>query len=101
MLLIEGIPAPAATRPTLAILFLGVVPTALSALIRVATIRSAGAVFLTLVNYQVPLWSMLFGVLILNEILSLRFFAALALILLGLVISQWAGLKRLFASEQR
>lgn len=101
MLLIEGIPDPAPLRPTIAILFLGVVPTALAALIRVATIRSAGTVFLTLVNYQVPLWSMLFGVLVLNEILPLRFFAALALILFGLVISQWAGLKRLFASEQR
>ncbi|MBQ2260311.1 MAG: DMT family transporter [Loktanella sp.] len=101
MLLIEGIPDPAPLRPTIAILFLGVVPTALAALIRVATIRSAGTVFLTLVNYQVPLWSMLFGVLVLAEVLPLRFFAALALILFGLVISQWAGLKRLFASEQR
>ena len=101
MLLIEGIPDIAAQRPTIAILFLGVVPTALAALIRVATIRSAGAVFMTLVNYQVPLWSMMFGVVVLNELLPLRFFAALALILCGLVVSQWAGLKRLFASEQR
>ncbi|WP_322892853.1 MULTISPECIES: DMT family transporter [unclassified Yoonia] len=101
MLLIEGIPDIAATRPTVAIIFLGVVPTALAALIRVATIRSAGTVFLTLVNYQVPLWSMLFGVLVLSEVLPVRFFAALALILLGLAVSQWAGLKRLFASEQR
>jgi drug/metabolite transporter (DMT)-like permease len=98
MLLIEGVPSIAATRPTLAIILLGVVPTALAALLRVATIRSAGAVFMTLVNYQVPVWSMLFGVLILNEVLPVRFFAALALILLGLAISQWAGLKRLFAA---
>jgi drug/metabolite transporter (DMT)-like permease len=100
MLIFEGIPGPAAPRPMLAIIFLGVVPTALAALLRVATIRSAGAVFMTLVNYQVPVWSMLFGVLVLQELLPLRFFAALALILLGLAISQWAGLKRLFAAAR-
>jgi drug/metabolite transporter (DMT)-like permease len=98
MLLVEGWPAMDTSRATWAILILGVVPTALAALIRVATIRSAGAVFMTLVNYQVPVWSMLFGVLVLSEVLPLRFFAALALILLGLAISQWAGLKRLVAA---
>ena len=96
MLLIEGIPTIGDTRPTIAIIVLGLLPTALAALIRVATIRSAGAVFMTLVNYQVPLWSVLFGVLILNEVLPLRFFAALGLILTGLAISQWGSLKRLF-----
>ena len=95
MLIFEGLPTLAEPRPTLAILFLGFVPTALAALIRVATIRSAGAVFMTLVNYQVPLWSMLFGVLILNEVLPLRFFAALGLILFGLAVSQWSNLKRI------
>lgn len=97
MLLIEGVPQLSNTRASWAIILLGLVPTALAALIRVATIRSAGAVFMTLVNYQVPLWSMLFGVLVLGEILPLRFFTALALILLGLVISQSTHLKRLFA----
>lgn len=97
MLLIEGVPQLSNTRASWAIILLGLLPTALAALIRVATIRSAGAVFMTLVNYQVPLWSMLFGVLVLGEILPLRFFTALALILLGLVISQSTHLKRLFA----
>lgn len=96
MLLIEGLPRMGAPRPTIAIIALGLVPTALAALIRVVTIRSAGAVFMTLVNYQVPLWSMLFGAWILNEILPLRFFAALGLILIGLAISQWGSLRRMF-----
>jgi len=95
MLFFEGIPTISDLRPTIAILVLGFIPTALAALIRVATIRSAGAIFMTLVNYQVPLWSMVFGVLVLNEVLPLRFFAALGLILIGLVISQWVGLKKL------
>lgn len=96
MLFFEGVPAIGDARPTIAILFLGFIPTALAALIRVATIRSAGAIFMTLVNYQVPLWSMIFGVLILSEVLPLRFFAALGLIMCGLIISQWASLRRLF-----
>lgn len=95
MLYFEGIPTLSGPRPTIAILVLGFIPTALAALIRVATIRSAGAIFMTLVNYQVPLWSMVFGVVVLSEVLPLRFFAALGLILTGLVISQWVGLKKL------
>ena len=95
MLLIEGPPSLSSPRPTIAIIALGIVPPALAALIRGATIRSAGAVFMTLVNYQVPLWAMLFGAWILNEVLPLRFFAALGLILIGLAISQWSSLKRL------
>lgn len=97
MLLMEGWPTLGATRPTIAVVALGLVPTALAAAIRVVTIRSAGTVFMTLVNYQVPLWSVIFGVVILNEVLPLRFFAALGLILLGLAISQWRSLGRLFA----
>ena len=97
MLFFEGIPSIGAPRPTIAIILLGLIPTALAALIRVATIRSAGAIFMTLVNYQVPVWSMIFGAWILSEVLPLRFFLALGLILLGLAISQGSNLKRLFA----
>jgi drug/metabolite transporter (DMT)-like permease len=96
MLVFEGVPTISDARATVAILVLGFIPTALAALIRVVTIRSAGAIFMTLVNYQVPLWSMVFGVLVLSEVLPLRFFAALGLIMCGLIISQWASLRRLF-----
>ncbi|SIT75565.1 EamA-like transporter family protein [Yoonia rosea] len=95
MLIFEGVPTMGDARPTIAIIVLGFIPTALAALIRVATIRSAGAIFMTLVNYQVPLWSMIFGALVLNEVLPLRFFVALGLIMLGLVVSQGNNLKRL------
>ena len=95
MLIFEGVPTMGDSRPTIAIIILGFIPTALAALIRVATIRSAGAIFMTLVNYQVPLWSMIFGAWVLSEVLPLRFFVALGLILFGLAISQWSNLKRL------
>jgi drug/metabolite transporter (DMT)-like permease len=93
MLFFEGVPDWHKSRSGLAIIFLGLVPTALAVLLQVQVIRSAGAVFLTLVNYQVPVWSIIFGVIILSEALPLQFFAALVLILLGLVISKWKALK--------
>ncbi len=96
MLLAEGVPGWAGQTSGFAILFLGLMPTALAALLRVQVIRSAGPVFMTLVNYQVPLWSMVFGVLILSEALPWRFFVALALIMTGLALSQWGALLRLF-----
>jgi len=99
MLLTEGMPAWSGTRAAWAILFLGLVPTGFAALLRVSIIRSAGSSFMTLVNYQVPVWSMIFGALVLSEALPWRFFAALALILLGLAISQFGALKRLFARK--
>ena len=97
MLVVEGVPTPKEAVPTLAIILLGLVPTAFAALLRVAVIRTAGPSFMTLVNYQVPVWSMILGALILSEALPGRFFAALALILTGLAISQWATLRDLRA----
>lgn len=93
----EGVPTWVGARSGIAILFLGFVPTAFAALLRVQVIRTAGSVFMTLVNYQVPLWSMVFGWLILSEDLPFRFFIALGMILCGLAISQWSTLRRLLA----
>ncbi len=87
MLASEGLPGSASALPMAAIVILGLVPTALATLIRVQVIRSAGPSFMTLTNFQVPLWSVLFGTLVLNEALSPRFFAALGLILAGLALS--------------
>ena len=99
MLLVEGLPGWTDSRTGTAIVFLGLVPTALAALLRVTVIRSAGSVFMTLVNYQVPVWAMLFGALVLGEVLPFRFFPALALILAGLLVSQWGALRRLFTGQ--
>lgn len=99
MLAVEGVPGWTDTRTGLAILFLGFVPTALAALLRVMVIRSAGSVFMTLVNYQVPLWSVFFGWTVLDEALPLTFFAALALILCGVSVSQWRRPIRIFGAR--
>lgn len=95
MFMVEGTPGWVAGTAGYAIVFLGLVPTAFAALLRVQTIRTAGSVFMTLVNYQVPIWSMIFGAMVLSEVLPLRFFVALALILCGLAISQWRSLRSL------
>ncbi|TFL17869.1 DMT family transporter [Jannaschia formosa] len=89
MLLAEGLPGAADPAVMAAIVFLGLVPTGFAALLRVQVIRSAGPSFMTLVNYQVPVWSMAFGALLLSEVLPARFYLALALIAGGLTVSQW------------
>ena len=95
MIIFEGLPAIAEMRPTVAIIVLGLIPTALAAWLRISTIRSAGSVFMAPVGFQVPIWSMICGALILNEDLPLRFFVALGLILTGLAISQWTNLRKI------
>lgn len=94
-LVAEGWP-PLPTPPALwALIALGLVSTAAMHLLRVLVIRSAGPTFLTLVNYQLPVWSVVLGALILGEALPPSLLSALALILGGVAISQWAGLRRL------
>ncbi|KIC42372.1 membrane protein [Ruegeria sp. ANG-R] len=95
MLMTEGVPVWEGTRPGLAIITLGLIPTAFATLLRVSIIRSAGSVFMTLVNYQVPIWSMVFGAWILSEALPVRFYIALVMILAGLAISQWFSLRKM------
>jgi drug/metabolite transporter (DMT)-like permease len=51
-------------------------------------VRRAGPPFLSLVNYQVPVWAVIIGAIVLNEALPGHFLMALAVILAGLFISQ-------------
>lgn len=95
--LVEG-PPPLPSGQTLAIVaFLGLVPTAAANCLRVIVVRSAGPVFMSLVNYQVPLWSVLLGSVFLNEALPSALLLAMTLILIGLGLSQYSALKRLFS----
>ncbi|PYG30017.1 DMT family transporter [Pelagimonas varians] len=92
MLWLEGVPNWAGMRPGLAILTLGLVQTAAMTLLRIQVIQSAGSVFMTLVNYQVPIWAMIYGAWLLNEDLPWQFFVALVMILGGLALGQWRSL---------
>ncbi len=93
---VEG-PPPLPDRSTLFVLaFLGLVPTAAANLLRVTVVRSAGPVFMSLVNYQVPVWSVVLGALLLSEPLPPALIGAMALILAGVALSQFGALRRLF-----
>ncbi|MEM8577557.1 MAG: DMT family transporter [Pseudomonadota bacterium] len=93
---VEG-PPPLPDRDTLLIVaFLGLVPTAAANFLRVLVIRTAGPVFMSLTNYQVPLWSVLLGAWLLDEPLPPTLLGAMALILGGVALSQWGALRRLF-----
>ncbi len=96
-LIVEGWP-PAVSAQTLGIIvFLGLIPTAAANLLRVTVIRTAGPVFMSLTNYQVPVWSVVMGVVLLGEPMPATLLLALALILSGVAVSQYGALKRLFA----
>ncbi|MBR9842713.1 MAG: DMT family transporter [Rhodobacteraceae bacterium] len=93
----EG-PPPLPNQQTLIVLaILGVVQTAAANFLRVLVIRTAGPTFMSLTNYQVPLWSVLLGALLLGEPLPPSLLLALALILSGVGLSQYGALKRLFS----
>ena len=95
----EGLP-PLPAAPVIAVIVtLGLVQTAMANLMRIAVIRTAGPTFMSLTNYQVPLWSVLMGVIFLGEVLEPRLFLAMALILAGVALSQLGALRRLFAKR--
>ncbi len=87
-LYLEGVPQIGNMQSMLGMLYLGLMPTAVATVLLVQIINSVGPVFLVLVNYQVPVWAVVFGVVLLNETLPGQFIGALSLILLGLAISQ-------------
>jgi len=93
---VEG-PPPMPSPEILGVLaFLGLIPTAGANFLRVLVVRSAGPVFMSLVNYQVPVWSVVLGGLILGEALPRSLLLAMTLILIGVGLSQYGALRRLF-----
>ena len=87
-LMVEGVPSTAPVPAILGVTFLGLFTTAFATIILVTIINSAGPSFLSLVNYQVPIWAVVFGVGLLGETLPSQFLYALGLIISGVAISQ-------------
>ncbi len=96
-LVVDGVPAVPDRAALGWLLLLGLVPTAGANLLRVLVIRRAGPVFMSLTNYQVPVWSVIFGIAILGEPVEAKLFLALGLILSGIAVSQWPALRKAFA----
>lgn len=87
-LALEGLPAAPSVGPLLGIAYLGLLPTALATLLLVHVIKVAGPSFLSLVNYQVPIWATLLGAVFLAEQVPPQMIVALALILVGMIVAQ-------------
>lgn len=95
-LVFEGMPMRYPTTPTLALIYAALLPTALAAVIRVWVITSAGSLFMSLTSYQVPVWSVVLGVSLMDEALPPQLFLALAIILAGIGLSQSRALLAMF-----
>lgn len=98
-IVIEGPPPLPDTKTLLVLAGLGLIPTAGANLLRVLVIRGAGPTFMSLTNYQVPVWSVCLGALILGEQLPPSLLWALVFILCGVALSQYGALKRLFTGR--
>ncbi len=95
-MIMEDLPGNLGWQTILAIIYLGVLPTGVAQLLLVQVVRDAGPVFMGLTNYQVPVWAVIFGVLILSEPVPPSLMLALVLILSGVALSQAGALRRLF-----
>ena len=87
-LIADGLPELKNIKSILAIIYLGLLPTGLATLILVNLIKGVGPTFLSLVNYLVPIWAIIFGVCFNSETLEVSFIIALIFILLGLCVIQ-------------
>ncbi len=76
-----------------AVAVLGVFPTALAFLVYFALLGRTGATFVSLINYLIPTFGVLWGVIFLGEQLSTRAAMALGLILLGITVTR-IGMRR-------
>ena len=70
------------------VFILGIFGTALPTLIFYRLVASAGPTFYALINYMIPVWAVIIGALFLQERPEWNAYAALALILSGIGISQ-------------
>ncbi len=78
----------------LAIVVLGIVATALAPLLYFELVRRAGPSFLSQINYLIPVWAVLTGMIFLGEMPDWSAVAGMGLILSGIAFSQFALARR-------
>ncbi len=71
-----------------AVIWIGIGPTAIATLVYLSLIGSAGPTFMSLVNYLAPVVALISGVVIMGEAPGTNAYAGLILILAGIAISQ-------------
>ena len=87
-LLEDPLPAEVSNLSLFALVYLGVIATALAMTLRFFIIRDNGAVFMSLVGYLVPLFGVLWSGLYFADAINAQTLVALALILLGIAITR-------------
>ncbi len=87
-LAVEGVPTLPGLTPTVALVVLAAGPSVLALLLMLKILSTAGPPFLSLVNYQVPVWATVFGVIFLDERFEPRLALALVVILFGIAVAQ-------------
>ncbi len=87
-LLEDPIPAEVSNKTLFALVYLGVIATALAMTMRFFIIRANGAVFMSLVGYLVPLFGVLWSALYFADVIQTQTIIALVLILLGIAITR-------------
>ncbi len=78
---------PLQASAVLSVAILGLVCTALATYLYYRVLRSAGPAFVSQMNYFIPIWALLIGVIFLNEKIGLNAIVALILILSGIFIA--------------
>ncbi len=73
----------------IAVIVLGVIGTATTAILYFWLVARAGARFTSLFNYLIPLWAVSLGMAVLNERPGAGSFVALVLIIGGVMLTQW------------
>lgn len=76
------------TTAIVSVLFLGIVATALTFVLRFTIVRDNGVIFLSQVGYLIPLFGVLWSWLFLSEIISTQTWIALVLIIIGIAITR-------------
>ena len=71
---------------TLSLLYLGVIATGFAWLIRFRILTVNGLVFQTQVAYLIPIFGIIFGYFLMNEIITWRVLISLVIILIGIYI---------------
>ena len=75
-------------QSTLSLLYLGVVATGVAWLIRFRILTVNGLVFQTQVAYLIPIFGIIFGYFLIDEIITWRVFISLCIILIFIYITK-------------
>lgn len=71
-----------------AVFILGIFCTAIATIIYFQILQSSGATFISMMNYLIPVWAIIFGVMFFDETALWNYFLGLIVIIFGIQLSQ-------------